>query len=162
MDFEIKEYQDIYKDQVAKHFDDFQEYLCTLDPLKRLRRLPGYGENALDKVLKDVHENDGVLYLALEKDTVIGFAVGILERQTEGSLLGVISSLPGRITELYVTPSFRGKGIGSSLMRKVEEYLKSKGCEVAMVEVFVPNQSARGLYIKLGYTERDIDSIKVL
>ena len=156
----IKPYDPKYKDQIVKLFEDFYDYLVEIDPLRKLIRQPGYEENTTEQTLKDVTEKEGVFYVALDGDKVVGFTVGTIRRPTPEDLLGAEPSVNGRVTELYVDKDYRGKGLATKLMEKVEQTLKEKGCDYIWVEVFAPNQPPRSLYQKLGYIERDIDMIK--
>jgi ribosomal protein S18 acetylase RimI-like enzyme len=162
MNIKIIAYENQYRAQIIKLFEDFQDYLVELDPLKRLRRLPGYGEQITEKTLKEMDEQHGAFYLAVDAEKVVGFIVGIVQMPPEKEPLDVIASPAGRITELYVTREYRGQGIATQLMQTVEAYLKASGCAVAKVEVFVPNEAAKNLYKKFGYEPRDIDNMKKL
>ena len=159
---EIVVYQEKYKNQIIKLFEDFQNYLIKLDPLKRLRRLPGYGENVIKDTLKEISEKDGIFYLAVEEDRVLGFIVGVLEKMTEEDLRSAYPVLKGRVTELYVIPESRSKGLGKALMDKMEQYFKDKDCNYIWIEVFVPNELAHSFYLKNGYHDRDIEMVKKL
>jgi len=162
MNCKIEFYQQQYAVEVYKFFEDFQDYLVNLDPLKRLKRIPGFGEKVLEKTVKEVAQKQGVFYVALVGDKVVGFVVGVLEGQSDEGLLNAHPGIMGRVTELYVDDSFRGQGIGTKLMSKVEQYLKRKDCDYIWVEVFLPNVKTHDLYKKLGYQDRDIDMIKKL
>jgi len=160
MTISLREFQEEDRVRITTLFDDFQDYLVTLDPLHRLRRLPGCGAQFLDKTLKEVLEQRGVIYVALDADEIVGFVAGILQERK--NRLDVIDSLGGRVTELYVDSAYRGQGIGTQLMRYIEADFRTKGCDVIQVEVFAPNLPARRLYEKFGYAHRDIDSMKKL
>lgn len=54
------------------------------------------------------------------------------------------------IHDLAVSPDFRGKGIGQSLMNAVEEKAKSEGCHKITLEVREDNR-ARNLYERAGF-----------
>ncbi|MSP13600.1 MAG: GNAT family N-acetyltransferase [Chloroflexi bacterium] len=157
---DIRNYQSTDAIEIARLFDEFQDYFVTLDPLHRLRRLPGYGAYMLQQTLEDVARREGVFYVAVEQDVVAGFAVGLITRSSPGELLGLIPSSRGIITELYVSPPYRRQGIGTKLMRETEQYFIRQGCDAVRVSVFVPNQMAHSLYLKLGYRDRDIEMIK--
>lgn len=161
---EVIEYNESYADQVAKLFVDFQEYIATTDPLKRLTSLDFRGGiEIVEKWTKEIKEKDGIWYVAIENENIIGFIIAVVEELTDYDRLGLIpSAKPGRIEELYIDAAYRGKGLGTQLMQKAEAYLKNKGCEVVKVGVFASNTLARNLYQKLGYQERDIDNIKTL
>jgi len=58
----------------------------------------------------------------------------------------------GEIHELVVMNEYKGKGIGSFLLKRGEEYLKAKGCSV--IELWVGKKNpARKFYEKFGYEE---------
>lgn len=160
MNIQIVNYDPKYKDQIVKLFEDFYDYLVDLDPLRKLRRQPGFGENSTEETVKEVAEQEGVFYLALNQEKVVGFVAATTRRPTPEDLLGAEPAVNGRITELYVDKDYRGKSLATKLMEKVEVYLKEKGCDYIWVEVFAPNKPPRNLYQKLGYKERDIDLIK--
>lgn len=162
MDIKIVEYEERHKEAVCVLFDNFQDYLVNLDPIKRLRRMSGYAENVLNETLKDIKDNDGIFLLAEDDSKVIGFIVGKMEKRTEGQLLEAYPALMGRITELYVDSNYRSKGIGSMLMLKLENYFKKKNCEYVWVDVFKPNTTASNFYKKFDYEDRDIEMIKRL
>lgn len=158
----IVEYKKIYIEQIIRLCEEFQDYLVRLDPLKRLRRLPGYGEMYFKKMLRDVKKNKGIFYVAVEDGVVAGFVIAELEKMEDGSSLWIVPTKPGKITELFVNERYRGQGIGTKLIKKAEEFLKNSGCDVVKLEVFVPNVNAQKLYEKLGYEPRDIVNIKKL
>lgn len=162
MEIVYQDFEEKHSSQIIKLFYDFQDHLTCLDPYQRLRTMPGVGEHALSKALKDVVKNEGLFYLAVDGEKVAGFVVVIVKRLTESDLLGMVPSDPARVTELYIDSPYRGKGIGSELMKKAEEYAKNKGCAVIKVEAFAPNDLARDFYKKLGYEPRDIDHMKQL
>ncbi len=136
--------------------------MVALDPLKRLRRLPGYGEHALHHTLAEVAQNDGVFLVAVDGDTVGGFAAGMITHPTARELLSLVPTVRGRITELFVRADYRVHGSGTRLLQTTEAYLIEHGCTVIRIEVFVPNHAAHRLYHKLGYHDMDVDLIKIV
>ena len=52
--------------------------------------------------------------------------------------------------DLYVRPEFRGKSIGSQLIKKIIVYAKDSGCHRLRWQVSERNQPAIGFYKKLG------------
>lgn len=162
LDIKIKEYQENNRESVIKLFNEFQDYLISLDPIKRLRRMPNYGENVVNETVKETQEKDGILYIALYSEKVIGLCAGIIMNQTDEDLLNSYPSIMGRVTELYVDSSYRGNGIGTLLMNTLEKYFIQKHCQYIWVEVFTPNTRAHDLYKKLVYDDRNIDMIKKL
>ena len=66
------------------------------------------------------------------------------------------------ITDLYVKPEYRGKGIGKKLLLTVLEYLKREGVKYVEITVWANNIKAINLYKKLGFKEYSIRMIKQL
>ena len=110
--------------------------------------------------LKEISENNGIIYIAEFKNTPVGMIAGIIEEFTKNDEIEYISSKPAKVLELIVSEKNRGKNIGKLLMDKMEEYFKTKECDIIQVKVFEPNKDAHGFYKKLGYQDRFIDMIK--
>ncbi|WP_083953312.1 ribosomal protein S18-alanine N-acetyltransferase [Bacillus acidicola] len=60
------------------------------------------------------------------------------------------------ITNIAVSPSFRGKKLGETLLGQVMNYARLKGAKTVTLEVRVSNSVARSLYKKLGFKEGGI------
>ncbi len=69
-----------------------------------------------------------------------GFAVGKVYRDGEGS-----------IVTIDVHPDFRKKGLGKSLLAKLEDKMRQKGAIFYVLQVAVNNKAAINLYEKDGY-----------
>ena len=142
--------------------NDLQDYLIKLDPLKRLRRLPEYGEVYTNNLLKKIEKGDGIIYVAKIEGAPVGIIAGILDNWNKDDELEFTPSKPARVLELIVSEESRGKGIGASLMGIIEEHFKNKGCDIIRVEVFEPNKNTHAFYQKCGYEDRMIDLVKSL
>lgn len=157
----IREYDAKDRKNLIALVENFQDYLVGIDPLHRLRRERAYGKYYTQKMLNEVRK-DGKLFVAEDSGKLVGFIAGVVQKQPKSDLLQTVPTRPGRITELYLESAYRGKGQGALLMEKIEEWLKSKGCDILLVEVFDPNKGAHSFYHKRGYADRSIDLIKRL
>lgn len=158
----IKQFEPEDKKTLFILIEELQDYLMQIDPMKRLRRLPGYGKKYIINLLKKIEQEEGIIFIANVADVPAGFIAGIIEEQNKDNLLECMPTKPGRVLELIVSKKQRGKNIGSLLMKKIEEYFQQKNCDVARVEVFEPNKLAHNFYKKLKYSDRVIDMIKKL
>lgn len=86
--------------------------------------------------------------------------VGVMPEQTKEEMLESVPESKGIVLELIVKDGYREKGIGTSLIGKIEGFFKQNGCSVAGISVFFPNKNAYRLYKKLGYLDREIWMIK--
>ncbi|MGC9072361.1 MAG: ribosomal protein S18-alanine N-acetyltransferase [Acidilobus sp.] len=81
-----------------------------------------------------------VALVAEESGEVLGYAVGLIE-------WGHV----GHVISIAVRPAFRRRGIGTALMRALEERLRGMGADRLRLEVRASNHEARRLYERLGY-----------
>ena len=162
MDIKIRQYKESDWHEVVGLMNKLQDFLINLDPLNIIRRMDGYGESYTKRFLEKVEKNKGAIYIAEIDGCIIGLIGGIIEKQTEEDLLEFAPVKSGRVLEVIVDEKFRGKNIGSLLMKKMEGYFKENNCDIARVEVFNQNHSAHNFYKKFGYEDRMIDAMKKL
>ena len=159
---EIIEYEEKYLEDVRDLLTELEEYLVSIDKDELDRVHPEYHEKMALVDLKDVKENDGICYLAIENNKAIGLIMGTIPPFDEFDYLDYKCPKRGIITELIVTSKVRSKGVGQALMDKLEKYFKSKGCEYALVDVFAYNNLGINFYDKKGYHPRMHTDIKKL
>lgn len=91
--------------------------------------------------------NENTLYLLVldqdlsEEDQIIGY-VGCW-----------ILCGEGQITNVAVSPAYRGKGVGTEMLAKLIELVKEKGSTAMTLEVRPSNAPALALYRKFGFKE---------
>jgi ribosomal protein S18 acetylase RimI-like enzyme len=162
MEVAIREYFGSDRASFVRLMEELQDYLVSIDDLKRMRRMPEYGESYTERTLQNVAKNNGIIYVAETKGRIVGLVVGTIPEQTKEELLELIPYKRGVVLELIVENGYRKKGIGTLLMEKMEGYFKQNGCSASGVDVFPPNKNAYHLYRKLGYLERNIWMTKKL
>ena len=142
---EIIEYNDKYLEDVKDLLVELEEYIISIDKDNLDRLHPDYRDKMALVDLETVKENNGKCYLAIEDDKAIGLIMGCIFPYSEFDYLD------------YKCPS---KGIGNSLITKMEEYFKSVGCDYVLVDVFAYNDNAINFYNKKGYHPRMYRDIK--
>lgn len=74
-----------------------------------------------------------------------------------GSIMAGYDGHRGWIYSLAVLPEYRGRGLGSRLMRHAEERLKLLGCPKINLQIMQGNEAVEAFYRTLGYqTEQRI------
>ncbi|KNF09621.1 putative ribosomal-protein-alanine acetyltransferase RimI [Gottschalkia purinilytica] len=93
----------------------------------------------------EVTKNNLAKYLVAKKeDKVVGYAgVWIIIDE-------------GHITNIAVSPDYRGQGIGSLLVEKLVKLCEEKGISNMTLEVRESNTTAQSLYKKFGFEEYGI------
>lgn len=90
---------------------------------------------------------------------LVGLIVGIINNEDKKSY-DFEAPKRGRVSELVVSSEIRSHGIGRSLLDKMEEYFKSVGCKVILIEVFAYNERAYKFYSRNGYFDRSLEMMK--
>jgi ribosomal protein S18 acetylase RimI-like enzyme len=90
---------------------------------------------------------DGSFVLgAYDEETLCGFLCFSIKSPKSCSHKGILWGM-------YVSPQFRGRGIGSSLLNQLKSICKSRGTVAINLVVFESNKTARSLYLKNGFTQ---------
>ena len=150
----IIEYEERYLEDVKDLLVELEEYILTIDKDELDQLHPEYREKMAILDLKEVEENNGKCFLAVEDNKAIGLIMGTIIQYDENDYLDFKCPKSGEITELIVTTKIRSTGVGQALMNKMEEYFKYLGCEYIFVDVFAYNQKGINFYNKQGYHPR--------
>ena len=150
----IIEYEERYLEDVKDLLVELEEYILTIDKDELDQLHPEYREKMAILDLKEVEENNGKCFLAIEDNKAIGLIMGTIIEYDENDYLDYKCPKSGEITELIVTSKIRSNGVGQALMNKMEEYFKSLECEYIFVDIFAYNQKGLNFYNKQGYHPR--------
>ncbi|TAY79725.1 GNAT family N-acetyltransferase [Rhizobium ruizarguesonis] len=79
----------------------------------------------------------------------------ILVAEADGALAGLGASeyRDNHISDIWVAPEHEGKGVGSALIKALEDQFRAQGFSEATIQVSANNKRALGLYQHLGYHE---------
>ena len=158
----VIEYEEEYLEDVKDLLVELEEYILTIDKDNLDQLHPDYRDKMAIIDLEDVKNNQGKCYLAIENDKVVGLIMGTIPPYDKYDYLDYKCPKRGEITELIVTKNTRSKGIGQTLIKKIEDYFKSVGCEYVLVDVFAYNDNAIKFYNKSEYHPRMYIDIKKL
>ena len=150
---EIIEYEEKYIDDVKNLLEELQKYIEELDPYHFNILNDDYREKIYLKDMEEVHNNQGKVYLAKEKEVIVGLIMGVIRRPVKEFDYERLNNA-GEVIELIVTKNIRSKGVGSLLLKKMEEYFQSQNCKTINIEVFGYNDIGKNFYNKEGYHNR--------
>ncbi len=163
MDFSVREYRDEDYQALVGCLRGLQGFVHALDPLEHLRAIHDFNAEAYtDSLLASVSKKQGQIFLADHDGKVTGCVAGWVIPDEDVDLVSHHPSKTGRVFELFVDESVRGKRVGAGLMSAMELYFLEKGCDSVRLEVFSPNKDAYAFYRKIGYDDRCVDMIKPL
>ena len=156
---EIIEYSSKYQDDIKKLLCELQEYIVSIDPYHFNIIGDDYKDKIYEKDMNCVLKNDGKIYLAIEDNKVIGMILGIIEKP-EYDFDYERKTKVGHVLELIVTKKVRNNGVGSKLLKRMEEYFFNKDCYTINIDVFGYNIQGRKFYEKNGYHARMVNMSK--
>ncbi|WP_250476389.1 GNAT family acetyltransferase [Caballeronia sp. INML1] len=87
------------------------------------------------------------------------FFVGALDGEVIGTVMAGYDGHRGWVYSLAVTPSLRGRGYGSALMRHAEAVLTKLGCPKVNLQILSVKTELRGFYEKRGYRIDEVVSL---
>jgi GNAT superfamily N-acetyltransferase len=139
------------------------EYFVRLDPFRRFWQSPGYATRYTRRLLRRVRRHNGIILIGELAGQPAGLLVAeMVPWRAQYSLESRGRYYPAEILELYVSESYRRKGVSRALMEEAERRLRARGCDWVRLEVFAPNRPARAFYRSLGYQPRDLRLAKPL
>ena len=156
----IIEYDEKYLEDVKDLLVELEEYILTIDEDDLDQLHPEYREKMAILDLEEVKDNNGKCYLAVEDNKAIGLIMGCIFPYDKYDYLDYKCPKRGEITELIVTSKTRSNGVGQLLMKQMEDYFESVGCEYILVDVFAYNKNGIKFYDKQGYHPRMHTGIK--
>ncbi len=147
----IIEYGNMYAEKAKDLLVELQTYLANLDKRGVIVIKDNYREDYFSYISKEIKEHQGKIFLAKQCDKIIGMIVCKIFQGGEEENLTTNCPKIGFISDLVVTKSQRGQGIGKLLLSQAEWYFKEEACDYAQLEVFAPNVNAFKLYEKSGF-----------
>lgn len=92
--------------------------------------------------------------VAREEETIVGVAEVLVKPTLERD--GIVPRVVALIDIVVVRASHRGRGIGSTLVARAEEWARDHGASACELQVWTFNEDARRLYERLGYATRAV------
>ena len=157
---QIIEYEEKYLEDVKDLLVELEEYILTIDKDHLDQLHPEYRDKMAILDLEEVKNNNGKCFIAVEDNKAVAVIMGIVGKYDEYDYLDYKCPKRGEITELIVSKKVRSSGLGQQLMKKMEDYFKSVGCEYILVDVFAYNKNGIKFYDKNGYHSRMHINIK--
>lgn len=104
--------------------------------------LDKYKGERLKGFRKGINSGSAILLAALDKKEIIGFGEAIISKDDNSK---------AEATKIYINKTFRGKGVGTMLMKSLPAWLKSKKVSSVSAGIFAKNLASIGLAKKFGF-----------
>lgn len=129
---------------------DFEQLITLFQEFATFEKRPHLMVNSLEKMQAEKAYFNGLVAIDTEGDTIVGYVTYFFCYYTwSGKAL--------YMDDLYITPAFRGKGLGSDLIQKVIAFAKDNNCSKLKWQVSDWNTLAIEFYKNLG---AEIDNVE--
>ncbi len=129
--------------ELFQQLDDFERAWRVFEP----RRTASAETKARYQRLAGAE--DGIIVVAESGTRLVGLGVGEVCRPSSWSDERALN-----VSNVYVDPAFRGRGIGSAIVAELAAFGASRGLEWLVLRVFAPNEEAAGFWAGLGFRPR--------
>lgn len=153
------------RDELDKMQFELQKYFSEIDQTRESLSYENIDDAHcyMQKMLDDVKNMNGKVFVAEEKGRIVGFIQGVIVEHRKGDDeiydLAHDSSKEGWIGLLFVKPEYRGGGTGQKLLDEMKNYFKSENCTSVRLLVLSDNKHALAIYKKNGFLCHDIEMV---
>ena len=151
--FRIEPYRPQDLPALVCFMDALQEHERALVP--ELKPGPEIARSRSDYINRRVAERNGVALLAKADADSIGFASAWLDRDAD-PLLKEEEQGRGLVSDIYVVPEWRRRGVASALLARLEEEMRAQGCRRMAICAKAANVMAVECYEAAGYRAYEI------
>ena len=113
-----------------------------------------------EKIEKGIHVGRSDTLVEIEKKLQRDpdlFLIAEADKELIGTVIGGFDGRRGFVYHLAVADTYRGHGVGSQLLKEIEERLQKKGCLRCFLFVTSDNGEAMRFYEKNGWSPMDGD-----
>ncbi|MBW3011402.1 GNAT family N-acetyltransferase [Candidatus Woesearchaeota archaeon] len=142
---DLEEVYKLFLEMLASEDKAAKKAGISLIRMKRDDR--SFEKNAKKELLKEIKKKDGIYLVAEDKGKLVAYAYGFLVTSVDPFFK---APKTGYFSALLVTKKYRGKGIGKTLYKQLEDWFNKKKCDLLVLEVFLENPALR-LYEKWKY-----------
>ena len=108
-------------------------------------------------------EEDGVVLVAEADGAPAGFLVCLVETCAQGDLMLLPAERRhGVVTDIWVQPELRGRGVGRALLAAAARHCRELGLRTLRITALTANTTAIGAYRRAGYEDYETTLIKRL
>lgn len=143
---------------ILSFIDGSQAYEAAFEANRRLDAT--IAAEHFERLLKEVAENHGRMFIAEVEDKAVGWACCTI--QPHGVFVKEDERRSGYINEVYVDEAFRGRHIGRALIAACEDHVRAQGLTTIFIGVLSGNARAVSAYRAAGFGDYAVEMRKRL
>jgi GNAT superfamily N-acetyltransferase len=152
-EIKIRAFEQADRSAVLRAMIERQDYEASLHDT----RLPGaiVGESYLEALLGDVQTKNGAIFVAEIDRQIVGVVACLL---VEGNEIEETADANrhGYVTDIFVDPRYRGRGVAQRLLARAEEHLARTGATRLRINVLATNVKARRACEQCGFAPYEV------
>lgn len=162
MEYKIRKYIPTDKERLILCIKELREHLMLLNPNRRKDIPKLLYERIMNKIENKLKEKKAIVFVAELNSKIIGYIYGQIKIPTEDELMEFENIRIGEVVDLFIFPEYQKKGIGSSLLAKIEKFFEKQNCKIVNLIVLNSNSEATRFYSKKGYQNVSLEMEKKL
>lgn len=127
----------------------FDELAILQEPWRVFTPRPNLREEMRRRYQADVVDPDALLVVAERDGDIVGMAAGHLHKPSSMSEEQAVE-----LGSVYVTPEYRGHGVGGALTAEVARFALDRGVQRITLKTFAQNEEALVAWRRLGFEPR--------
>jgi GNAT superfamily N-acetyltransferase len=156
---EIREYRETDAEAMLPLVRQLQAHEVAL--YDRMKPVADMGPWYIDLLKKQCAKDDGVILIAEEDGTALGYAT-ILTNVVEDGEADEVAYFYAHVGDLVVAQDARRRGVGRLLLEECERRARAAGRDELRISVLALNNGARETYRSFGFSDHHINMRKVL
>jgi ribosomal protein S18 acetylase RimI-like enzyme len=134
-----------------------QQAAADEDPLSQIQISPKQHAWEMRRIRQQwLTEQRYLVYVAEDEENsgkIVGYATALIDTQARMFKVGTMAS----ITELWVLPEYRKRGIGKALMEELFAAIDNQGIEWITVHISGNNPDTRRFFDKIGFRQNAVE-----
>ena len=149
MEITYRNYRPADRSQLEKYARSLVEYAAETNPLRLPTPKSGYEKLYLDWIESKLLTGKAVFLVAEADGKIAGYTFGYIDEHATEERLEYKDEKVGYIEDFYINDDYRGQGIGTELLTRIEGAFKAMGCVVLTLHTSTM-RPAHGFYQKHG------------
>jgi ribosomal protein S18 acetylase RimI-like enzyme len=121
-----------------------------------------YATLFLEEAVGFAEQGTGIITIAEDDNRIIGYGIGYLKLRTPEDEHEYKDIRVGYIDDLFILDEYRNMGVGTNMMKMIEEFFQEIQCQYSELSVCAKNTLAHSLYLREGYQDHLIHMLKRL
>ncbi|KPK72137.1 hypothetical protein AMJ87_05570 [candidate division WOR_3 bacterium SM23_60] len=136
-------------DQLSKLYAEFHEFHVRGVPGRLVRSDSSHTEELRVAIQKIIASKNATVFVAEIDDQLVGLGEVYIREDSPSPLK--VQHTYGHLQSMIVTKAYRGRGVGTKILRAVEQWAKTRGAAEIRLDTWEFREGPLEFYEKYGY-----------